>query len=789
MPKHFSFLGSILALTAVLHAADPRADDLASQLRDFNSTVVPADSERARQLPTMVADDVRARLRAASQRETKHWQDIKTRADWERYRDPRIQALRDSLGATPALPKDLKVQATKTHQGDGYRVENIIFESRPGLVVTANLYSPKEPGKAMPGIVICPSHHNPKTQSELQDMGVGWARLGCLVLVLDNLGHGERRQHPFKDAASYDGKFAVGRQDYWFRYNVAMQLHLAGESLIGWMAWDLMRCVDVLLARPGIAKERIALFGSVAGGGDPAAVAGALDPRISCIAPFNFGGPQPETVFPLPPDAESAFNYTGSGSWESTRNLRLSARDGFLPWVIVGSIAPRRLMYAHEFSWDKERDPVWARLQKIYSFYDAADAISSANGKGKVTGKAPDSTHCNNIGPIHRQGMYPALNRWLALDLSKESEDRRKSDELQCLTPEAEKAFKAKSVHELATALAVERGTAARERRAALKPEARRKHLADDWAKLLGDMAPGEPKQLVKETQKLGDVTAERILLEVEPRIVVPVVLLLPARKGDAKLPLAIGLAQEGKREFLKQRSAEVAELLKNGVAVCLPDVRGTGETKPNGDSRGRGSASTSLSSSELMLGRTMLGQRVKDVRSLMRYLRGREELDTNRLALWGESFAPFNAADRNVKTPWDAEKLPASSEPLGGLLALFGALYEPDVKAVSVHGGLVSYQSVLQGQFCFVPHDVIVPGALTTGDLCDVAAVLAPRALRLEGMVDGVNRRVSADGLKEAYALTRAAYLEAKAEKRFSAAEKSEGRASTWLGSQLMGK
>src|SRR5262249_45341489 len=152
-----------------------------------------------------------------------------------------------------------------------------------------------------------------------------------------------RRQHPFITEKDYTGSFKPGRQDYYFRYNIGMQLHLIGDSLIGWMAWDLMRGVDLLLAQPGIYKDKIILLGAVAGGGDPAAVTAALDRRIAAVAPFNFGGPQPETTYPLPDDAEASFNYAGGGSWESTRNLWRSARDGFLPWLIVGSAAPRGL--------------------------------------------------------------------------------------------------------------------------------------------------------------------------------------------------------------------------------------------------------------------------------------------------------------------------------------------------------------------------------------------------------------------------------------------------------------
>src|SRR5262249_23730723 len=150
-------------------------------------------------------------------------------------------ALRDSLGQFPPVPKDLKARVTRKLEGDGYRIENLVFESRPGVLVTANLYGPAKAPKSMPGILIVHSHHNPKTQGELQDMGMTWARLGCLVLIMDQVGHGERRQHPFVTANDYPRSFRPGRQDYYFRYNVGMQLHVIGDSLIGWMVWDLMR--------------------------------------------------------------------------------------------------------------------------------------------------------------------------------------------------------------------------------------------------------------------------------------------------------------------------------------------------------------------------------------------------------------------------------------------------------------------------------------------------------------------------------------------------------------------
>jgi cephalosporin-C deacetylase-like acetyl esterase len=580
-------------------------------------------------------------------------------------------------------------------------------------------------------------------------MGMTWARLGCLVLVMDQLGHGERRQHPFRDSISYPHSFRVSRQDYYFRYNLGIQLHAIGDSLIGWMVWDLMRGVDLLLSRPGIDRDRIILLGAVAGGGDPASVTAALDPRIAAAVPFNFGGPQPETVYPLPADPEASFNYAGSGSWESTRNLYRSARDGFLPWVIVGSIAPRRLVYAHEFAWDRARDPVWARLERIYGWYEAQDRLAAMNGRGSVSGQPPDSTHCTNIGPEHRRGIYPALKQWFDLAVpEKDVGQRRTTEELTCLSPALLREVQPRPLHDLAGTLGAERVEAARRRLANLAPAARRQQLQQDWKRLLGEVElQADPQASVHGKQMLGDVSVERITLEVERDLLVPVLLVLPPHQPDRRLPVVVAFAQEGKQAFLEKRSAILARLLQGGVAVCLPEVRGTGETRP-GDGRGRTTTATAVAASDLMLGQPLLGDQLRDLRSVLRWLRGRSDVDRKRMMLWGDSFAATNPRTRNLAVPLDAADTPSQAEPLGGLLALLTALFEDEIQAIYIHGGLVSYQSLLESPFCYIPYDVLVPGALTAGDVADVAAALAPRPSRLAGLVDGLNRRVTGETL-----------------------------------------
>jgi dienelactone hydrolase len=709
--------------------------ELAEALEDLDGAVLSADRD---DLAAMVRSQQRRRIQEANDRSREAWREIDDREEWERFRDPRLEALRRSLGSFPDPPEKLVVRVTGEMAGDGFRIENVVLESRPGVWVTANLYLPEPPVERPPGILICHSHHTPKEHGELQDMGMTWARAGCAVLVMDQWGHGERRQHLFRTADDYAGDFRVSRQDYYFRYDAAMQLHLAGESLVGWMAWDLMRGVDLLLARPGADPERIILLGAVAGGGDPAAIAAAIDPRITAAVPFNFGGPQPETRYPLPDDAETSFNYAGGGSWESTRNLRNSAADGFLPWVIVGGIAPRRLVYGHEFRWDRPRDPVWRRLQTIYGDYDQPDRLAFTHGRGELRGRPPEATHCTHIEREHRVMIHAALEKWFGIAVSPEDEytSRVDASRLRAMTRAAERELHPQSLCDVLADLAGERLTAVRQTRETLLPEARRQDLREAWRRVLGDIDGDAPPRVTMEGEPRSlssGATVRRIALETEPGITVPLLLLIPPRQ-ERPAAAVVAVAQGGKAGFLRERAEEIARILEGGVAVCLPDLRGTGETQA-GDDRGRTGAETAISATEQMLGGTMVGARLRDLRAVLTYLRGRDDLDGGRIALWGDSFAALNPPDVDVRIPHGVSPRPRQSEPLGGMLALLGALFDEEIAAVHVHGGLAGFEPVLSSPFVLIPHDAAVPGLLTAGDMADAAAALAPRPLRISGV------------------------------------------------------
>lgn len=737
-----ALLGSLLVAAALSELA---AADEAATLQTLDSRVITNEAGAA-EAREAVRRDVRARLQIAERRHSAAWYTVGSRDDWESFRDVRLAHLRRSLSLDPLPTEPKQVHTTRRIDGEGFRIECLTFESRPGVVVTANLYVPQPtPPMKMPGILIVHSHHAPKAQGELQDMGMTFARQGATVLVMDQLGHGERRTHSFAVEGKYPGSYKPWRQDYYFRYNTATQLSLVGESLMGWMVGDLMCGATLVARRPGVDPNKLILLGAVAGGGDPAGVAAALDKRFAAVVPFNYGGYEPEDVYPLPDDAEQTFNYAGSGSWESTRNLRLSARDGFMPWLVVGGVAPRAVVYAHEFRWDEPRDPVWKRLQAVFDFYKVGDRLGSAHGSGTVRGKTVEDSHCTNIGTKHRAQLYPYFEKWFGLPAPKEEySQRRTSDELRCLSE-----VQPFALHQVLKQIAAERLIASRARRAGMNLAELRAALRTELGGLLGTVDPASNVRVeAAGPLNVGEISVERVRLDLGEAggvVPLPMLVLRQAAAGGKPASAAVVLvAQGGKERLLKERHEMIAACLAQGATVVLPDLRGTGETLPRDEGRGRTSGATSRSSTEQMLGETLLGRRLRDLRTVLAYLRQRDDLKNARVALYGDGLVAANASELDPAAPLDAEKLPLHAEPMGATVCLLAALWEDSIQAVYAAGGLTEWTALLEGPYFYVPHDAILPGAAAQVDMPDLLAVQTARILFADGR-DGANRPAGA--------------------------------------------
>ena len=753
-------------------APGPPGDALEAELRALPTAVWQDADPKPDQ---MWLANLRARVTEAATAERREWEKVNTVADWERFRDPRIAALKKSLGPFPARTPLRAAVTKRLDPGDGFTIENVIFESRPGLVVTANLYLPSKISGRIPAVVIAHSLHFPKTELELQDMGMTWARNGTAVLVMDLLGAGERLQ---SQPWLREGNFS--------RYALGMQLYLAGESLLKWFVWDLMRGIDLLLERPYIDSKRIVMLGAVAGGGDPAAVAGLLDSRIAVVVPFNFGEAGPEehyTQGPRPYDPQTA--DPGWGEWESTRCLRQSIAGQFFPWLICAARAPQPFLFSFEIGWPAgvEKESAWARYKKVYDLYGQRDQLAQVDGYGPFTGPG----EVENVGSDLRRKFYPILKRWLDLAVPPaEYHNPRPDAELMCLTPQLAAARRPKTASELAAGLAEVRLGAARAKRAGLAAAERSRSLRAALKEKLGDIEPGRGTARVVSSNPFSGFTAEAVLLESAPGIQVPLMLIKPAGSPPAPLPVVLALGQGGKAAFLARRSAALSAVLKQGVAVCLADVRGAGETANAG---ARGSSSAAFAATELMLGETALGGRLKDARTVVRYLAARSDLDPKRLLIWGDSVAGVNPRgmmlDQSLYQHQAAGQEVRQADPAGALLALLTALYEDGVRAVAARGGLLSYGSVLQDRFCYVPLDSIVPGILELADTADLVSALAPRGVLLARLVDGRNRPATPEEANREYRMAVDAYHSAPAQLTIRE-DAPDAEVARWIGAQL---
>ena len=97
--------------------------------------------------PRMVQEFFVERENEVHQQRLKRLAALTTKADAEAYVRAVREKIRDSFGPLPEKTP-LNPRVTKVVERDAYKIENVLFESRPGFLVSANLYVPK--GRTLP---------------------------------------------------------------------------------------------------------------------------------------------------------------------------------------------------------------------------------------------------------------------------------------------------------------------------------------------------------------------------------------------------------------------------------------------------------------------------------------------------------------------------------------------------------------------------------------------------------------------------------------------------------------
>ncbi|MBN1554670.1 MAG: acetylxylan esterase [Phycisphaerae bacterium] len=229
--------------------------------------------------PTMLQDYLIARTREVSEARAERLSRIKTRAAAAAYVAEVRKKIARCFGVFPKrTPLNPRVICESVR--DGYTRQNLLFESRPGYLVSACLYIPDGRGKVPCVLAPCGHDNAGKAGNTYQSFCIGLAKQGYMVIMPDPLSQGERWQY----AENKPPKFWTGKRCTWEHNILGKPQRLIGEFFGAWRVWDKMRALDLLLDHPRADKTRVGVTGN-SGGGTLSSYLFALDKRLTMAAP------------------------------------------------------------------------------------------------------------------------------------------------------------------------------------------------------------------------------------------------------------------------------------------------------------------------------------------------------------------------------------------------------------------------------------------------------------------------------------------------------------------------
>ena len=651
--------------------------------------------------PRMMQDWLVAEVRAAEQRGNARREALKTKADAEAYVKSAQERIRQCFGPLPEkTPLNAKVtkvlERDKTMERDHYRIENIVFESRPNYLVTGNLYLPAGPGRKgpFPGVIgVCGHSLNGKAEKAYQSFAQGLARQGMACFLIDPVGQGERFQYLNEKLGS---RLGGGTSEH---NQMGAPQALVGEFLGTWFVWDAIRALDYLLTRDEIDPNHLGVTGNSGGGTQTTWLCG-MEPRFTMAAPSCF-------VTTFRRDAENELPQDMEQCPPRVLAEDLDHCD------FLAAMAPKPvIIMAQEKDYFDARGSAetYERLKKLYTLIGKPENIQLHIG--------PDP---HGYTQPNREAMYRFFGKAAGIPAADaEPLITIETDEDLLCTPKGQvTAMGSRTLmsftHDKAETLAKKRGSvsgAALETAVGevLKMPALRDSPPD--YRILRSM--GQRKYPAKaycayavETEPMIHALVTRLSEEVLtsrlPRGQSKAVLYVSHRSADAELR---------DDPFVQELVASSA-----GAAFFACDVRGIGDSQPDtcgaNQFLGRYGSHYFYSAYISMLDRPLLGQRAFDVLRVIQLLTAAGHTE-------------IHLAGRG----W------------GTLPAAFAALLSKDVKKVTLKHALTSFHDIAIHDDQQWPNAFMLPHALEHFDLPDCYTALKSRDLRLIepwGAADGM--------------------------------------------------
>lgn len=470
---------------------------------------------------------------------------LTTREQWQKRQAEVRAKLANAIGAFPQKTP-LNPVITGTLRKEGFTVEKLYYESRPGYHVTAAMFIPDQRQEKAPAILFCSGHsENGFRSAAYQHLILNYVKKGFIVLAFDPVGQGERMQYQpdeLKKGATVEHSYA------------GVQTFMTGVPAANYFIWDGIRSIDYLLTRKEVDPARIGIAGR-SGGGTQSAYIAAMDDRVLASAPECY-----ITTFDK--------LIRSNGPQDAEQNLMFGLESGIDMADFLEVRAPKPTL-------------IVATTRDIFAIQGTRDSYHEAKTAFKVFGKADqiqmtedDAGHASTLK--NREASYAFFQKYLdnpgsPVDLEVEI----LTDKELHVTPEGKVIpwLKGQSMFSLNEKYAKE---LAEKRANNRRPNA---EFPDDLRKKVisvsGFAKPAGKKDIVfSGRMQRASYAIEKYLVRGSGDYYIPVLWLKPGKKSGTTVLL---LHEEGKAQVV--RKEELADQLANrGFEVVVPDLSGIGE-------------------------------------------------------------------------------------------------------------------------------------------------------------------------------------------------------------------
>jgi cephalosporin-C deacetylase-like acetyl esterase len=606
-----------------------------------------------------------------------------------RARIEKIQSTVWRLIGGPFEKTPLKPQIIGTIDRGAYRIEKVIFESRPEVFVTANLYIPNHHQPPYPGIIHPLGHaENGKASYTYQYVSQTLARKGYMVLPFDPFGQGERLQ--YLDARTRKSLYGpTGEHD-----QAGRPMLLLGSQFAQYRVWDGIRSLDYLLSRPEVDPERIGCMGQ-SGGGTMTMYLAALEPRIKVAVESDGNSENVAGPSYAPPGAVD----------DAEQNLVGSLPEGLDRGDLLLAFAPKPLLILYSRTdsgltysptYEEGTKEVYTEVQAGYKLMGASDKV------GLFGSPLPHAYEFFN-----RQETYRWFNRWLGNEergTEEEGFDKSAPDALNCTsTGQVLTSLGGRSVVQLN----VDRLRACLPANSTLNDiKAFRERVQSTLRELLALPTQHTPldSRILSSNVWRENIAIDEFTFESEPLVRVAGWFLRPAKGGPFP---TIVYVSEGNRNQVVQEGSQIIEFARKGFAVCAVDLRGSGLSMPHYPAAGPiyyhdSSLHERYVWAFFTLGKPVLGQRVWDFLCCLDYLQSRRDVDQSRIRGLGEKGA--------------------------ALAILLARVLDDRLQSLLLDRPLATYQSVVESEAYSLDLSWFLYSVLNHIDLPDLIGSLAPR-------------------------------------------------------------